>query len=728
MNAAMTDAFRRTAEEFETYYAHFDPDTDRLLALAEETDRLHGEETSYERKTALYELLCRECRVHLFRESDFFFEMSSGRGRFTWGGLQSPVGSYFHERTADQWLNVYRSELEQDRAEGFLYNWNNPVGFDHHCPGYDRILTLGLTGIVREAEDKLACCEDPRKQIFYRCVIRANQALMGLAERFAAEADRLAAQAAGAEEKTHYEKIAAAARQVPAHPPRTFYEGLCAVVFYRECVGSLEGIGFSTFGQLDRMLRPLYEADLLAGRLTREEALGLLCDLLLYTDVRFDTAHSYHETSTTIELGGCDAAGQVNFSDLTVLVLDAVLAVRSCGTKINCRISRRHPEAFLRNIALVQAENLPTVMMHNDDVLIPARIRAGAAVEDARLYVGGGCHEVVLEGTEVCTRADTWISLPRLLLATMEKITVCPSFDAFYRQFLADVRAYHEKIAAAKNRQEARWCEFDPLVLYSSSMLDCLEKGQDVTEGGARYNTTALSMVGVATVIDSLFAVKTLVFDKKALTMPQLNQILRDNFAGQEPLRQTIIRRLPKHGTNQEVLNDFSARVLADLSTVSGQRNGRGGPYLPAVYPHDIFRPLGEVLGATPDGRPAGAPLSRGVSPSEFVPTRSPLDLIHSLAPIDFTRFADSFCAELTLPRMEDTGRAVNVLTAIIKAFLEAEGSSLQFNLLDRRMLLDAKAHPEQYEGLTVRVCGYSARFTALEPNVQDEVIARAIR
>ena len=183
----------------------------------------------------------------------------------------------------------------------------------------------------------------------------------------------------------------------------------------------------------------------------------------------------------------------------------------------------------------------------------------------------------------------------------------------------------------------------------------------------------------------------------------------------------------PKHGTNDPELNEFSAKLLSDLSTLSGQTNARGGKYLPAFYPHDIYRRLGVLTGATPDGRLAGEPLSRGVSPSEFIPA-SPLDLISSLGPIDFSAYGESFCAELTLPNLSATPENVNNLVAIIEAFLLMKGSSLQFNLLSHEELLDAKRNPEAHPNLTVRVCGYSAKFTSLAPDVQDDIVSRAIR
>ena len=724
----MEERRQRVREEFESYYASFDPDTERLVTLLDENVWEAPMSYSYEKKALMHELLCRECRVHLFEESSFFFEISSGRTRFTWGGLQSPVGSYMHEKTADLWLNLYGKEMERDREEGFLHGWNNPVGFDHHCPNYEVILSKGLSGIIGQAQAKLEKETDSRKRSFYESVIKSNRALIALQHRFEEKAKGLAEQAEHESKAAHYRKIAAAAARVPEYPAETFYEGLCAILFYRECASSIEGLGISTFALLDRMLDPLYQADLKAGRITECEARELLCDLLLYTDARFDVHNSFNETSTTIEIGGCDENGNAIYNDITRLIMEAVMAVRSVNTKINLRISSKHPQEYLEKIAEVQLANLPTIMMHNDDILIPARIRQGQQMEDVCKYVGCGCHEVVLAGSEVCTRADTWINMPRLLLDSMVKHADAPDFDTFVTDYVADVKAYHEYIAAAKNKYEKFWCEYDPYPLYSSTFPTSLEKGMDVTEGGAKYNTTMFSMLGTATMIDSLHSIRQLVFEEKRLTMEQFSVILKNNFADNEVLRQQIINQIPKHGNNDENVNAFAAKLLSDLSKVSGQTNARGGKYMPAFYPHDIFRDIGGKTGATPDGRKAGTPLSRGVSPSEFVQTDSPVSLILSLDAIDFTEYADSFCAELTLPQLPEGEKGMEILLAIIKVFLQVGGSSLQLNMLNRDILVEAKKHPEMHKNVCVRVCGYSALFVTLGENVQDEVIARAVR
>ena len=721
-----SETYLRMTDELEAYYSHLDPDTERLLTLLEEMCSCHENDSSYIRKAAMHETLSAECRIHLFRNFPFFFEMASGRPRFSWGGLQSPVGCFFDQKTAGEWLNPYVDEIEEDCREGYFRGWR-PTGIDHHALGYDRILRDGFDTILADHEARCAAAKDERTRDFHAAVSRSIRALLHIQFRFAALAASLADSASDETERQHYKKIAEAAKRVPAKTPRSFYEALCAVLFCREVISSIEGIGVSTLGHLDRMLYPFYKGDLAVGRITRTEAAELLHALLSYTEIRFNMRKEQKETSTTVILGGCDAAGDIVYNDLTKLILEVLVEGRYIGTKINCRISTRHPDEYLNNLADVQLANLPVIVMQNDGVIIPARIAQGQSAEDSRLYVSGGCHEIVLQNTEVNTRADSWISLPRIFLKTLSESTAA-SFSDFYADFLRDVRVYYDRIIVLKNKYEKFWCACNPLPLYSSTVTGCAASGRDVTEGGAKYSTTALSFLGTASCIDSLYSVKHLVYDTEKLTLEQLRDVLSADFKNDEYLRQYILHKIPKYGTNNEILNKFSADVLADLSTVpEGRLNARGGKYLPAFYPHDIFRKFGEITGATPDGRHAGMPLSRGCSPNEFIEVENPLDILHSLSHIDFTKWADSFCTEMTLPPMEKSvGR--HVLTVLIKTFMEQGGSSLQFNLLDRALLLEAQKHPEEHTDLIVRVCGYSEVFVYLNSAQQAEILARAIR
>lgn len=720
--------YEKVYKELDEYYRETSMREHELL---EELDRIYDsvcDQSIYKIRSEITAWLCQNCEVHVFGTFPFFAEMVAGRPRHTWGGLSSPVGRYLLDKQGDKWLDAFRIDTEPDRDRGFLHNWNNPVGVDHFCLGYDRIINEGFENIIEKIKCKLCVSSlESEEREFLEAARQSCESLLTLAGRFSAKARELAEKAEDEAQRAHYEKISAAAANVPAKPAETLYEAMCAVFFCRECIATLEGFGVSTWGHLDRLLYPFYKADIESGRITEEEARYLFHMLLTYTDGRFESETAYNETSTTIILGGCDENGEAIFNDVTRIILESVLEGRYISTKINCRISSRHPKEYFDLLAEIQLANLAVFVMQNDEVLIPALVKRGIEEKDARLYVGGGCHEILPANTSVCTRADTWISLPRLVLDAIDNAENAESFEEFYKVFLDTVQGYILRIEGLKNKYEVYWKKYAPMPLCSATLTGCIENCRDLTAGGAKYSNTALSLLGVGTFADSLFSVKTLVFDEKKLNLKELNAVLKADYEGSERLRQYILNRIPKFGTGRESVDSFANEVLADISKMFGQKNGRGGDYLPAIYPHDIFRNLGRVCGATPDGRKSGEYLSRGCSPSEFVEVRSPLDIMQSLGKIDLTNYAESVCAEITLPKLSgETGKTA--FKALVASFIENGGSSLQFNLVDKELLMEAQKHPEHHGDIIVRVCGYSAVFVALDEERQDEVISRAVR
>lgn len=713
-------------DELTAFYDNYDPETSKFEKLMRETYDAHEKEHPEIIKTALIRALAEKSKVHIFRHYPFWYEFNAGRPRKIWGGLNSTAsGLYMFAKRGEKLIQEYNESIADDKKAGRIFGWH-PVGLDHHALNYDDILHLGLSGLKARAEKFRAECADTAKLPFYNAAIESLDILGNLSIRFADEAARLAAESSDGKGIAYYRKLSEMAHRIPWEPARTFHEALAAIVFCREAVGTVEGIGISTYGHLDRMLYPFYKADLEAGRITESEAQELIEKLLYYTAIRFDENNAPVETSTTVILGGCDADGNTVYNTVTKLFIKAERAIRVANVKFDCRISRKHPQEYIDSLIELQLEGLSMLVFMNDETHIQARVRHGQDIRDARLYVAGGCHEIVLGGTEVCTRADTWIGLPALLLDTLGKRDYS-SFNDLYDEAIADVRAYHERIAKLKNKAEAHWSDFDPMPLYSTMLTGCLESGKDLTAGGSKYASTALSMLAPANFIDSLWAVKVICFDEKRMPVHEFLEVCHADFKDQEPLRQYILNRLPKHGSGNAELDKFSSRVLHDLSGVSGQTNGRGGKYYPAFYPHELYRNMGVVTSATPDGRKKGYSFSRGISPSEFLTGITPAHMLKTAEAIDFTDFTDSFALEMTLPKL-DKERGKTVLGGIVKEFLRVGGSTLQFNLLNEEELREAQTKPDEHRDLLVRVCGYSFYFVNLRKEQQDEVIARAIR
>jgi formate C-acetyltransferase len=733
------------AREVAEYYSRPVPDVGAIRQKIRDYCEGHGAERSCTKKSAIHEIIAGECSVVLFPHFPFFWEAAAGRNRCDWG-LSSPLSTYLKESSAGLWIEPYQREIKKYLDAGLFRGWS-PVGYDHHCPGYDLIFAKGLLGLIADAGERLDSAETPAERDFLEAVIRSNRALISLANRFAGEAENLLAENQGEEARVNLRRIAAAAKRVPANPPETFYEAIAVILFIRETYGSLEAFGQSTFGQIDRLLYPYYEKDLEAGRITREEALALIHALLAFTDAKFGISDGFfRETSTTVVIGGCDRRGKAVFNEITRMVVEACIENRYVGTKIIARTSSRHPDEYFSLLAEFTASCANILVMPNDDTLIPANRRWNKALEDARLYVGGGCHEMVLANTEVNTRADSWINLPGLFLRTLvpdaadaadtgappmrEFISASdsPDFESFYAACMDNVQRFHNIITALKEKYERQWNRFDSAPLYSASIADCIGNARDVSAGGARYNSVSLSMVGAATFIDSLYAVKRMVYDEKRLSLGELWKILSDDWQGNENLRLYALNRLPKYGTGNIEADGFADRVLRDLSKKAGQPNGRGGIVTPAFYAHDLFIVFGLETMATPDGRRRGAYLSRGIAPSEFAGVQSVTDSIRSLNNLDLTLFPESMATELTLPASVSSWNMITAVSALIKNFVRSGGSTLQINVLDRETLIRAREEPEKYPNVVVRVCGYSQAFNSLSDQQKDEVISRTVR
>ena len=711
--------------ELEQYYTSRDCNADDLMRKISDWYNENSDTHPCLIKSMIHKITVRNCDVQVFRYFPFFFELEACRPRYSWGH-SSPPGNFMLNQKSELWIKPYHESIRKYSEKGYYYS-GSPVGFDHHCPGYDTLLKCGIKGIIKSAETQLECETDEYKIGFLQAAIESNNVLIELLDKFAVKARDITAIESDAIVKFNLTRIADASERLKMNPPETFYEALALILFIRENYGTLEGFGMSTFGHFDRLLINYYESDIDKGIITRNEAKKLLHSLLAYTEIRYEKYSARHETSTTIIIGGCDEYGNTVFNDLTAMILEVVAEGRYIGTKINARVSSAHDTEYFALLADLLLQNVPVLAIHNDDVIIAAHKKYGYAVSDSRLYVSGGCNEIVLANTEVNTRADSWINLPVILLDTMKSGTFS-NFDELYNKYISDIRHFHDEIAAIKNESEKYWALCSPAPLYSSSVSDCVKNGRDITGGGARYNSTALSMVGIATIIDSLYAVKDIVYDKKIKTLSEFSSILDNNYENEEELRNYIIKRIDKYCTDKsDGIDEFSAEFYRDLATVSGQKNARGGYYYPAIYPHEVFISFGMKTGATPDGRMKGEFLSRGISPSEFVTVKSPLDMLNSLERYDLTEFNESLVLELTLPQMNKE-TDTDVLVSLISAFINKKGCTLQINMLDRDILIEAKENPDRHRGLIVRVCGYSELFSSLADIIKDEIINRAVR
>ncbi len=623
------------------------------------------------------------------------------------------------------------------------------AGIGHMLVNHERVLERGLLSVVEEAGEKREEATDKAQRDFYEAAETAGRAVISWANRYADEAERLAATATGTR-RDELLTIAEACRRVPAQAARSFQEALQSVLFlhYATQIESWESA--ISLGRMDQFFYPTYKADTEAGQLSRERAVELLACFyiklshsipLFDSDVTF--AFSGLTTFANTVIGGVDGEGNDAANDLSYLMLDAMERVRTPQPNFGVRLHKEAPQEFQGAVVRAIAGGIGNLQLFNDEAIVASLTNRGVPLEEARGYGIIGCVEQAVPGQSFTSSDAGLLNLPLCLELALndgrgrvfsEQLGL-PTGDPRSFSCIEDViEAYRAQVehlvgqmvegldGLARAHAEQR-----PVPMASSLTDDCLERGLDLTEGGARYNFTGVQGVGVAIVGDSLAALDCLVFDEKRVTMEELLAALDANFEGQEPLRQMLLNKAPKYGNDDDRADRF-ARVAAETycRAVEKHRNSRGGWYSPGLYSVTTHVPFGLMVGATPDGRRAGEPLSQGISPAHGRDRTGPTAALKSAGKLDQALVSNG----LALIQMLSLGEmarehAGEVLGGLLEAYFGMGGQELQWNLVDRETLIAAQQDPEVYRGLVVRVAGYSALFTDLNRVVQDELIAR---
>jgi formate C-acetyltransferase len=306
-------------------------------------------------------------------------------------------------------------------------------------------------------------------------------------------------------------------------------------------------------------------------------------------------------------------------------------------------------------------------------------------------------------------------------------LTSFKSFDDVLEAYRTQMKYFVRLLIISDNAVDIAHGQRTPLPFLSSMVADCIATGKSLQEGGAHYNFTGPQGVGVANVGDSLAAIKKLVFEEKALTLAELKKLLATNFEGKEDLRQMLINRAPKFGNDNDFADELAREgALTYCNEVEQYTNPRGGQFQPGLYPVSANVPLGTMVAATPDGRKAGTPLADGVSPVSGRDALGPTAAVKSVAKLDHQLASNGTLLNQKFhPNALKDERGLRNLMAVTETLFTQGGLHVQYNVVSRETLLDAQQHPDKYRGLVVRVAGYSAFFTALDPALQNDIIAR---
>ena len=668
--------------------------------------------------------------------------------------LRTVVFPYWRGSTLADAVRARLPEPVVQAVAGKVFSLNQTDHAQGHIlPDVETWLRLGIGGLRERAQQAHEQGAGPAtdRRVFDEAALLALQAAEELIARYATLAQRSGEEAASEEEGRRLKQVAATCSWISRAPPRSFREAVQSVWFLFVLLQMESNASSFSPGRLDQYLWPYLAHDLDQGRLTLAQAQVLLEHLWLQFNsvvmLRSSASARYFAgfpIGFNVVLGGQRPQGGDATNALSYMCLRAQADLGLPQPNLSIRIHRDSPQQFLQAAAAVISTGSGMPQVFNDEVIIPGQMARGIDAQDALNYAVVGCVELSTPGRALGWSDAALFNMTRVLEITLfggrDPLTgmriglATPALDEL-ADFGALEQAYDSQLAhfvalmvQGCNVVDQVHAELLPSPFLSLVIDDSIERGLDVTAGGARYNFSGVQGVQIANVADSLAAVREAVFTKQWLRAGELLEALRHDFDGHGPLRQRLLNRVPKYGNDDDRVDCLASRWADRYSElVSQYANVRGGTYQPGFYTVSAHLPMGADVGATPDGRRAGEPLADGgLSPSAGRDRRGPTAVLRSVGKIDLAQASNGTLLNMKfLPSFFDAQNALVRFVTLLRAFCALRVPHVQFNVVSAATLRLAQAQPDEYRHLVVRVAGYSAYFTDLEQSLQDEIISR---
>ena len=600
----------------------------------------------------------------------------------------------------------------------------NPGGDNGHFhPDYETILAVGVGGLLERIRGYLAALrpDDSRREFYLAC----ETAMLGFRDYIKRTAAACAAKAAAKpEEHEHWGRMAAVCEHLALKPPRTFHEALQLMQFVLYAVWVGEDHSQTSFGRMDQTLYPFYRRDVAAGAITPQRAFELICDAFIQNN-RMQPGGG----AIAVIVGGSDAAGNDLTNILTYLCLAAREATRLVYPTVAVAWYRGSPRELMDFSVRMLASGVGDPAFFNDELISAGLQSHGVSGADSHDFMNSTCVEIKVVGASNIWVTAPYFNCPARLLEVMRQAAEGAA-PADFPAFCARLRdRFTEVVADAARDMDETWKRRAQTGLqpFASCVIrDCLERGLDYDQGGARYNWVENSFVGLANLVDGLLAIKELVYERKELTLAEFDRVLRDDYRGHEALLGKVLNRVVKYGNNLEAADHLAgewARFLMDTTesnTVGGHR------YVPGFFCWVMHERLGAVTGATPDGRRAGKPFADGAGPAQGREHSGPTAAVLSTTSWSHLRALGGLVHNLKFsPQVFASPNGRDGAKSVIETYLKRGGLEIQVNVVGVDALKEAKRHPELYPDLIVRVAGYSDYFVNLGPEMQEEIMAR---
>lgn len=620
-------------------------------------------------------------------------------------------------------------------------------GVGHFTMDHEKVLRVGLAGLIAEANRHLAGLPDGETRLFYEAMIRSCQAVIRFANRYAELAEKMASEASDPGRAAELRQIAAVCRRVPEHPAATFHEAVQAVYFIH-LVAQIESGGNSiSFGRIDQFLYPFYRQDVVSGRIDASRVEELLSLLFIKTNEIWNVLEEAFipggegiegKTTQNVVVGGLGPDGTDATNELSYIGLNAYAAVRTVQPNFGVRFGPQAP-AELFQLATQYARDGVALHFFNDSAVIASLQMAGHTIEDARNYGVVGCLEPNAQGKSYgSTFAVQFSGIKCLELALSNGVdnifgsqagieTGDPasfhSFDEVWAAYHGQSTHFMNQMVKGMAAMDQAVAELAPSPFASAMIAGPMDKGKDLTRGGAVYNSTGVELIGFSNVVDSLYAIRKAVFEDRLFTLEELSQYLAGDWESAKDKQAYLANRIPKYGNDNDDVDAMGARVINHFcDLVLAHENYRGGHFWPGVFSVGFHVAMGAFAGASADGRPAGGILGNGITPSNGQAMTGPTAVFNSVVKLPLERIHNGVNLNM---RFNHFNLRPETLQNLVQTYFDRGGVQVQFNMIDTRTLRNAQVHPEQYRDLVVRVSGYSALFTGLSEVAQNEIIDR---
>lgn len=619
----------------------------------------------------------------------------------------------------------------------------------HICPDSALWLKMGPLGIMNQAQEKLKTCEESQKE-FYECVVLVMQGACTFMKRYH---DMIMENIDEVEEpyQQSLRTVANNCLNLTKRPPETFHEAVQSLWFLFVLLHMESNASSFSPGRMDQYLYPYYQKDIESGKISMEDALDILeCLWLKFNQIvylRNQNSAKYFAgfpIGFNIAIGGEDENGNDTYNELSLLCLQCQYDLGLPQPNLSVRLNRNSSHELMQKAIEVVSKGSGMPQFFNDEAIVHALMELGIEKKDALNYAIVGCVELTTHGNNLGWSDAAMFNLNKALeltlnhgkcLLTDEQIGLnlggldtYQTFEDLEKAFQQQIDYFIDKMMQCEVIVEKAHQDCLPTAFLSSVIDDCLENGLDVTKGGAKYNLSGIQMIQIANLADSLAAMKQLVYDDQVIDAKELLAALQSDFKGYEIIQTMLLNKVPKYGNDVEWVDRLGAKWAEYFrSRMKDYTNYRGGPYHTGMYTVSAHVPMGENVGASPDGRNALTPLADGgMSPVYGRDLKGPTAVLKSVSRLNNSLTTNGGLLNMKfLPEFFETKNGMNKFENFLRAFVDLKVPHIQFNVVRREDLEDAQICPQLHKSLTIRVAGYTAYFVELAHKLQDEIIER---